>query len=375
MEMLFRRKFRKEIEAKNFELLFATNGLEALNIMKSRRDIDILMTDINMPTMDGLTLLLHINEVNPLIKSIVVSAYGDMENIRTAMNRGAFDFIMKPVNFEDLTLTIEKTLKQVQREKENLRAMEENQRLAEQLHIARQMQHTLLPQSIPVSDFLDVAAMYQSAMETGGDYYDFFRSENYDLGIAIADVAGKGTSAAFYMAQIKGVLHAFAQTCRSPKEILIQTNRVLYGTLARNSFITAMFGYFSLPERQFTFARAGHCPLVYYSAQNKSIEFLLPNGLGLAIDRGTLFEKNLEEQSIHFGPGDLFILFTDGICEATNDDMQEFGNDRFKETIVQHREASAGEIIVEVMSAINRFTENTPQHDDITMVAVKIKSV
>jgi len=126
LEILIKQKFRQKIREQQYEFVFAINGNDALEKLALHPDIDILLSDINMPEMDGLTLLSRIGETSPLVKSVIVSAYGDMENIRTAMNRGAFDFITKPINFEDLNVTMEKTLRHVIQLKETLKAIKEN---------------------------------------------------------------------------------------------------------------------------------------------------------------------------------------------------------------------------------------------------------
>ena len=126
LEVLIKQKFRQKIREQEYEFVFAINGNDALEKILQHPDVDIVLSDINMPEMDGLTLLSRLGESNPLIKSVIVSAYGDMENIRTAMNRGAFDFITKPINFEDLQLTMEKTLKHVLHIKDTLKAIKEN---------------------------------------------------------------------------------------------------------------------------------------------------------------------------------------------------------------------------------------------------------
>ncbi len=126
LETLIRQKFRQKIRENQYEFVFAMNGVMALEQLEQHQDVDVVLSDINMPEMDGLTLLSKLNEQNSLLKSVIVSAYGDMENIRTAMNRGAFDFITKPVNFEDLDLTMQKTLKHVQQMKETMKAIKEN---------------------------------------------------------------------------------------------------------------------------------------------------------------------------------------------------------------------------------------------------------
>jgi len=126
LELLIRQKFRKKIREEQYDFLFAINGRDALEKINSNPDVELVLSDINMPEMDGLTLLTKLHDSNPLIKTIIVSAYGDMDNIRKAMNNGAFDFVTKPVNFEDLSLTIEKTLKHVSMIKETLQAVKEN---------------------------------------------------------------------------------------------------------------------------------------------------------------------------------------------------------------------------------------------------------
>jgi class 3 adenylate cyclase/AmiR/NasT family two-component response regulator len=126
LEVLIKQKFRQKIREHKYEFLFAINGKHALEQLELNDDVDIVLSDINMPEMDGLTLLSRINEQKTLLKAVIVSAYGDMENIRTAMNRGAFDFVTKPVNFEDLELTMEKTLSHVQQMRETMKAIKEN---------------------------------------------------------------------------------------------------------------------------------------------------------------------------------------------------------------------------------------------------------
>src|SRR5215467_13355180 len=126
LEVLIKQKFRRQIREHEYEFIFAINGNDALRKLEENTEVNIVLSDINMPEMDGLTLLTRLNELSPLTKTVIVSAYGDMENIRTAMNRGAFDFVTKPVNFEDLEVTVEKTIRYVNQLKETLQAIKEN---------------------------------------------------------------------------------------------------------------------------------------------------------------------------------------------------------------------------------------------------------
>ncbi|MEP6597039.1 MAG: adenylate/guanylate cyclase domain-containing protein [Ginsengibacter sp.] len=126
LEILIKQKFRRQIREHKYEFIFAVNGKDALEKLQEHTDVEVVLSDINMPEMDGLTLLSRLKEMSPLIKSVIVSAYGDMDNIRIAMNRGAFDFLCKPVNFEDLELTMEKTIEHVAQLRETLKAIKEN---------------------------------------------------------------------------------------------------------------------------------------------------------------------------------------------------------------------------------------------------------
>lgn len=167
LEVLIKQKFRKKIREKEYEFLFAQHGKQALEVLSEHEDVDIVLSDINMPVMDGLTLLGELNETHKLLKSVIVSAYGDMENIRTAMNRGAFDFVTKPVNFADLELTMEKTLKHVQQLRDTLRAVQEN-------NILRMyVDETVL-------NFMDSKAFESSIME----------SETTEASVVFIDICG-----------------------------------------------------------------------------------------------------------------------------------------------------------------------------------------
>jgi len=126
LEILIKQKFRRQIRENLYEFVFATDGIDALDKLQQHTDIDLVLSDINMPGMDGLTLLIKLKEISPLLKTVIISAYGDMDNIRIAMNRGAFDFLTKPVNFEDLELTVEKTIQHVKQLAETLKAIKEN---------------------------------------------------------------------------------------------------------------------------------------------------------------------------------------------------------------------------------------------------------
>jgi len=162
LELLIKQKFRRKIRENAYEFVFAHNGVEALEKLAQHPDMDIILSDINMPEMDGLTLLTKLPEANPVVKAVMVSAYGDMENIRMAMNRGAFDFVCKPVNFEDLELTMDKTVQHVEHLRETLQAIKENNILKMYVdeNVLNFMTHKEFENSLLVNETLEATIMF-----------------------------------------------------------------------------------------------------------------------------------------------------------------------------------------------------------------------
>jgi len=242
LQMLILQKFRKKIHNSDYEFCFAGDGQEALDLLNDNSDISLILSDINMPKMDGLTLLLKLQEMeNPALKTVIVSAYGDMENIRTAMNRGAFDFVTKPIDFGDLDITIDKGLKEsvyikgAEKEKRQLNAVRLD------LDTAARIQQKILPQDFPPfpdrNEFSVYAEMH-TAKEMGGDFYDFFFLDDTHLGFVIGDVSGKGVPAAIYMAVSRTMLKAIASQVRDPAECLSTVNTMLIPESDISTFVT-----------------------------------------------------------------------------------------------------------------------------------------
>ena len=213
IELMMRHHFRREIRSGKYEFFFARNGLEALAVLANTPDIEIILCDINMPEMDGLTLLAKVNEMhNPAMRVIMVSAYGDMTNIRQAMNNGAFDFAMKPIDMDDLARTIEKAVEQIRYVHESQKEHTQLESLKEDLVSAKEIQQSFLPSVFPPfpedSDKLDIYASMEAAKDVGGDFYDFFRIDGDRIALVVADVCGKGIPAALFMAVSRTIIHS-----------------------------------------------------------------------------------------------------------------------------------------------------------------------
>ncbi len=274
------------------------------------------------------------------------------------------------VQFNEMTNDIEDLLAQKQ----------EKERLEQELKIARKIQMSLLPQGPLLMPGLALTAHCEPAREVGGDYYDFLPLDEHRVGILIADVSGKGTSAALYMAELKGLMLSLSELYRSPRQLLIEANRIISHHLDARSFITMTYAVVDVRARTLTYARAGHCPLIYLPGPHaavRRVRILAPDGLvlGLKIDNGEMFERLLQEDSLPLGPGDLFVLFTDGISEAMNTMDECFGETRLGELVEEHGHMPFEELRERILREIRAFVGTAPQHDDMTMLLLKVEEV
>jgi serine phosphatase RsbU (regulator of sigma subunit) len=258
-----------------------------------------------------------------------------------------------------------------------LREKAEKERLEQELLIARNIQMSLLPQGQLQIPGVSLSGHCEPAREVGGDYYDFLPLDDDRLGILIADVSGKGTSAAFYMAELKGLVLSLSRQHVSPRRMLIEANRIISKHLDSRSFITMTYAVVDLQARTMTCARAGHCPLVYVpgpEASSRTPQVLTPEGmvLGLQFDLGDTFDRLLEEVTLPLGRGDLFVLYTDGISEAMNPDGDCFGDHRLVELAGRHADLASDDLQARILSEVHTFAGDAAQHDDMTMVLLKI---
>jgi len=261
-----------------------------------------------------------------------------------------------------------------------LREAEEKKRLEEELRIARTVQMSLLPPGDLTLPGLAVTAVCLPAREVGGDYFDFFRLEDGQLGLLIADVSGKGTSAAFYMAELKGLLLSLSRIHRSPRALLIEANRVISAHLDSRSFITMTYAVIDAAARTMVYARAGHTPLIHYRpgravrGNGNGVTILAPDGLvlGIKIDGGRMFEELLVEATLSLEDDDLLLFFTDGISEAMNNQEDCFGETRLGQLVAEHGHMPSDQLRERILREVDTFVDGAPQHDDMTMILVRI---
>ena len=259
-----------------------------------------------------------------------------------------------------------------------LEQAEEKRRLEEELRIARDIQMSLLPQSAVSLPGLSVTASCIPAREVGGDYYDFVPLGDRRLGVIVADVSGKGTSAAFYMAELKGVLLSLSRIHQSPRRLLTETDRILSGNLDDRTFITMLYAVLDLNDCTLTYARAGHTPLIHVTSNGVGAVYsraLVPGGVAVGWgfeDTQERFKGVLEECTVTFADGDLFALFTDGITEAMNEDLDLFGEERLCGLLVEHARLPLEILRKRIVDDVAGFVGDADQHDDMTLVLLRV---
>ena len=248
--------------------------------------------------------------------------------------------------------------------------LREQERIKRELEIAREVQQQLLPAEMPTFSGFSIKGICRSAFEVGGDYYDFFPIAQNKLGVVIADVSGKGTSASFYMAELKGLMMQLADDARSPKELLINLNKKLFGNIDRQSFISMIYGVVDNSGKTFTFSRAGHNSILKLG-YNGDYSFITPKGIGLGLVVGDKFNKHLEETTISIEKNDVLVFYTDGITEAMNEQKEEYGEERLLDVCKMSKDKSVVEIQNEILGSVDNFIGSAQSHDDQTMIIVK----
>ena len=246
----------------------------------------------------------------------------------------------------------------------------EKERLEKELDVAREIQRKILPEKNPQLEGISISSVFIPAFEVGGDYYDFFKLDNNKIGFIIADVSGKGISAAFIMAEIKGIFESLCKTLSRPKEILINANEILLTTLDKKTFVSAAFGVLDLNQNTLHLARAGHCPLLM--VRDGIATNLKPSGIALGISESDFFSETLEEISLDLKEQDILVLYTDGITEAKNSDLEDFGESKFETIILENSNREPDEISSCVIQQVTMFSQSLAQYDDITLLIFKL---
>lgn len=372
LESLIRQRFRKKIRDGEYDFVFAGNGLEALSRLLEHKDIGIILSDINMPEMDGLTLLAKLNELrNPALRTVIVSAYGDMENIRTAMNHGAYDFVTKPVDFNDLEKTIEKTIREIELVRNAIKEHDKLLAIQYDLDTARAIQTAILPKIFPPfpdkKEFEIFAAM-EPAKEVGGDLYDFFLLDNDRVGFVIGDVSGKGVPAAIFMAVSRTLIRATALKGISPEECLTYVNNLLCNESVASMFVTVFYGILNFKTGELQYANGGHNPPYIVTKEGEVKIMELTGGLAL----GVMDDITYSSTKIQLNRGDSIFSFTDGVTEAMDKKLQLYSEERLEAFLKDNYQLNATDLVKKNFEHVHEYAGGEQQSDDITVLAIKL---
>jgi len=375
LELLLTQYFRRKIRRGEYEFFFAHNGLEGLDMLLQHPDISVILCDINMPEMDGFAMLAKVNEMrNPALKCIMVSAYGDMGNIRHAMNNGAFDFATKPIDLEDLEKTIEKAAEEIHFVQTTQKEHHELDGLHNELSDASRIQHAILPSEFPpfpeIADKIDIHASMEAAKNVGGDFYDFFRIGEDRIGFNIADVSGKGVPAAIFMAVSRTLLRTTGLQGYQSQKAIELVNDILARESIDSMFVTCFYGILNLQTGSLDFTNAGH-NVPYILRANGQLEPLTGH-TNIVLGAFEGFDYLNDHATLN--PGDTLVAYTDGVTEAETLSHEQYGEKRLEALLSSGLTGKdCHEITQAIIQSVADFTGGADQSDDLTLLALKRK--
>jgi serine phosphatase RsbU (regulator of sigma subunit)/anti-sigma regulatory factor (Ser/Thr protein kinase)/anti-anti-sigma regulatory factor len=249
----------------------------------------------------------------------------------------------------------------------------EKERLQQEIEVAREIQHMLLPRSFPKVEGYEIASFYRAAKEVGGDYFDFVWVDEDTLGIAIADVSGKGVPGSLVMTMIRTALRLEARGNKSASDVLVKVNKFVSDDIKKGMFITMFYIILDSKNRIVNFASAGHNPVILYRSATKKSYYLNPEGfpVGISIDDEDLFARSIRTDSMRLIKGDFLVAYTDGVTEAMNPEREQYGEERFLDAIRRYGGNPVGEFVKSVQDEIDTFTQDHPQNDDITLLVIQ----
>ena len=369
VEFMFRQQMRRDVRRGRYDLVFAVNGREALDLLIRDGDVDLVVTDVNMPVMNGLELLDRMGELVPDTPVLVLSAYGDMRNVRAAMNRGAYDFVLKPVDFEDLRVTLDRAVSKMEDAREAAESRERLGTLEKELDLASTMQSRILPTTFPEDETLEVYARMKAARNVGGDFYDVMQLSDTKVGLVIADVSGKGVPAALMMMASRTLIKGTAAAVWEPGAVLAMVNDLLYQENSMTMFVTVFYGVYDMETGVMEYCNGGHCPPLLVDGKGVSRELPLTGGVVLGLAPGVVYRTG----TVSVSPGELVFMFTDGVIESIDVDGEEFGIERLQVLFELGVLGRARGVVNAVFDAVERFSAGRERFDDITCLVLRRK--
>jgi sigma-B regulation protein RsbU (phosphoserine phosphatase) len=249
------------------------------------------------------------------------------------------------------------------------RTTAEKERMLKELEIAKGIQQSFLPESAPVLPGFDLEGFNLPALEVGGDFYDFIPLDSDHFGLVIADVSGKGVPAALFMALSRTLIRASASSIEDPVSSIREANHHIFDDSKTSMFVTLFYAVLDCRAKTLMFVNAGHNPPIHIGAASSRVTLLNAKGIAL----GVLDEIALDSVNIQLRTGDVIVLYTDGVTEATNEQDEEFGDERLTRCVEREKTHTSKEIIAAIVEEVTTFAGTRPQHDDITIMVLKVR--
>ena len=342
----------------------------------TKRDFDVVLMDLNyardtISGQEGLKLLTSIQEIDKSLPVVVMTAWASVELAVDAMRRGVRDFVQKPWENRLLLQTLETQIQNrwAERRRSELRTKRRmlTKKLHQELAEAAEIQRGLLPKTIPQLKGLQISAGWQPASSIGGDYFDLLQFSEHQIGICIADVAGKGLPAALLMSNLQATLKSCGSPDVPPDKLCGCINTLICGNTNDRQFITFFYGLLDIRQRTFAYSNAGHNPplLIHRGGDLQH----LGEGGGVL---GVLTNQDYGQQTIHLTSGDRLVFFTDGFTEALNATGEEFSEQRLCELLIDERQLSAVELQAKAMETVTEFCGGNFR-DDVTMMVLAVE--
>ena len=367
---MFRQRMRREVRGGVYELFFARSGVEALEVLALQPDVDLVITDINMPEMDGLTLLAQLRASGVNLRAVVLSAYGDMTNIRAAMNLGAFDFVLKPVDFDDLRVTINRTRENLLEWRTAMEFRDQLVSLRQEIDIAGRIQQSVLPTSFPGIEGYGIHALVNPAQTVAGDFYDVMRLDGGRIGLLVADVCGKGIPAAMVMMSCRTLIRGAAIGLLDPGRVLSEVNDLMCDSNPMRMFVTVFFGVFDPVDGSLLFANAGH-PAPFLVGPGGDVRDL---SLPVRLPLGLLAGQEYCSSRLELTPGETIFAFSDGVTDTIDPMGTDFGDSRLRDSLAGTAGLDAPGCIEHVLESLRDFSRGSPQPDDVTCLSLHRQS-
>jgi sigma-B regulation protein RsbU (phosphoserine phosphatase) len=363
----------RRLERQGYRVVLAESGRQALEILK-QHPFDLVLLDIQMPEMNGYEVCqqLKADEGTRDMPIIFISALGDIQDKIQAFTVGGVDYVTKPFQFQEVLARVEThlALRRLQRQLEdaNQQLQDANNKMARELALAGEVQASFLPRELPHAPGWQLAVSLRPSRETSGDFYDVEWLPNGRLGILIGDVVDKGAGAALFMALSWILIRTYAtQYPAQPELILSSVNRRILEDTAAQDFATVFYGVLDPATGELVYANGGHCPALLVRAQEEdAVQALCNTGMPLGLFQDVIWKQGV----IQLAPGDMLVLYTDGITEARDAQGGFFDEDRLRESLIANQGQPAETIRDAILGAVDEFVGDAPQSDDIALVVV-----